>query len=135
MKEAIKNEKLSIRDFLKLLYVFVPMALLLSYYYFTTDYEEKLLQTKGTNTECIVIAYGEGKMGVRGPKKGYMNKCQYYIGDSIHHCYIFTTAKPLPFYEKIKLKYFQLKDGSVKIDFPDTEEEKYKEYGFNDYGY
>ena len=133
MKASTKNKKTSIRDILKLFYVFVPLGLLLSYFYFTDEYSNKMLKERGTDTECVVIAFREGKSGVRGPKKGYYNKCQYIIDDSIHYCYVFTTIKPLPFYTKILVRYYQKKDGTIKIDFPEAY--KYKEYGFNDYGY
>jgi len=135
MKQPTESKKLSVWDILKLFTPLIPLALLLSYYYFKNESENKLFWKQGIDTECIVIAYGEERTGVRGPRKGYYNKCRYFINDSIHYCYIFTTVKPLPVNEKIKLKYFQANDGRIRIDFPNTEKEKYKEYGFNDYGY
>lgn len=131
------NNTIKSKDFfLKiLLYVFVPMTLMLSYEAIKSGYEDKLWREQGTDTESVVVAYREGKMGVRGVKKGYYNACQYFIGDSIRNCYIFTTTKPLPLNEKIKVKYFQFKDGRIRIGFPNEVKEKYREYGFNDYGY
>ena len=134
MKQYIER-KMSGWNILLLFIPLVPLALLLLYYYFEDKHERELLQEKGIYTECVVIAYGEGRIGVRGPKKGFFNKCQYSIGNSIHYCYIFTTVKPLPFNEKIELKYFQFDDGRVTITFPDSVNEKYREYGFNDYGH
>lgn len=95
--------------------------------------DQNALLNYGTLTECTVVAYTEGKSGIRGPKKGFYNKCQYNINDSLHYCYIFTSKKPLPSGSKISLKYYQKRNKSVIIDFPDTK--KYNEYGFNDYGY
>jgi len=130
------NIKNIIRDCFKILYFFtplLPLALLLSYYYFEREYDDKLLREKGVSTECVVIAYMEGKMGARGPKKGWYNKCQYFIEDEVHYCHIFTTKKPLPFHTKILVRYYLRENGTVRIDFPESY--KYEEYGFNDYGY
>ncbi|MDR0828885.1 MAG: hypothetical protein LBN95_02075 [Prevotellaceae bacterium] len=99
------------------------------------NYNRKLMCEQGVDTECVMTAYGEGRTGVRGPKKGYSNQFMYYIGDSIHYCYVFTSVKPLPFDMRLKVRYLQKKDGTIIINFPDEYKETYKEYGFNDYGY
>lgn len=133
MKE--KNKSVSARDLLKLLYVLIPIGLLLLYVYYSDESDEKLMQQQGINTECVMVAFGEGRTGQRGPKKGYVNQFEYNIGDSIHYCYVFTSVKPLPYGLKLKVRYLINKDGNVTIDFPDEYKEQYKEYGFNDYGY
>ena len=113
----------------------VPIILLLAYIYYDGEREEKLIQNQGVDTECIMIAFSEGRTGQRGPKKGYYNQFQYYIGDSIRYCYVFTSVKPLPSGIKLNVRYLQRKDGKVTINFPDEYKKIYKEYGFNDYGY
>lgn len=133
MKE--KNESVSARDLLKFLYVLIPLGLLLLYVYYSGESDEKLMQQQGIDTKCVMVAYGEGRTGQRGPKQGYYNKFAYHIGDSIHYCYVFTSIKPLPFDTKLKVRYLQKKDGKVTIRFPAEYKEQYKEYGFNDYGY
>lgn len=133
MKES--NDKDSARDYLKLLYVLIPFGLLFSYHYFSDKNYEKMMREQGINTECVMVAYGEGRTGQRGPKNGYVNQFKYNIGDSTHYCYVFTSGKPLPYNLKLKVRYLIHKDGNVTIDFPDDYKEQYKEYGFNDYGY
>jgi hypothetical protein len=133
MKE--KNKSVSARDLLKFLYVLIPLGLLLLYVYYSDESDEKLMQQQGINTECVMVAFGEGRTGQRGPKKGYNNQFAYHIGDSIHYCYVFTSIKPLPFDTKLKVRYLQKKNGKVTIRFPAEYKEQYKEYGFNDYGY
>lgn len=93
------------------------------------------MQQQGINTECVMVAYEEGRTGQRGPKQGYYNQFAYHISDSIHYCYVFTSIKPLPFDTKLKVRYLQKKDGKVTISFTIEYKEEYKEYGFNDYGY
>ncbi|MDR0828884.1 MAG: hypothetical protein LBN95_02070 [Prevotellaceae bacterium] len=116
------------------IFIFLSMPAYLFTQCMKDSKEEKMLQNYGVNTKCQVFAYAEGKSGVRGPKQGYYNKCWYIIGDSVHYCWIFTSKKHLPDV-KIALRYVVLKNGKVKINFPETEVNKYKEYGFNDYGY
>lgn len=65
------------------------------------------MHDQGIDTECTMITYGEGRTGQRGPKKGYYNQFMYYIGDSIHFCYVFTSVKPLPSGMKFKVRYLQ----------------------------
>ncbi len=132
MKE---KKNVSARDLLKFLYVLIPLGLLLLYVYYSSESDEKLMQQQGIDTTCVMVAYGEGRTGQRGPKQGYYNQFAFYIGDSIHYCYVFTSIKPLPFDTKLNVKYLQKKDGVVTIKFSAEYKEKYKEYGFNDYGY
>ena len=107
----------------------------LVYIFFSGLHDEKMMREHGVDTECVMDAYGKGSTGTRERKEGYVNRFVYQIGDSIHHCYVFTSIKPLPFGLKLQVRYLVKKDGSVTIDFPDEYEEKYKEYGFNDYGH
>lgn len=122
----------------KLLMLILILYLLAAVIYFSSNLiqdknDNILLRDYGTITKCEIISYTQGDIGVRGPKKGYYNRCQYKIGNSIHHCYIFTSKKPFPINTKITLKYFQKKNGKIIIQFPT--DSKYDEYGFNDYGY
>lgn len=133
MKE--KNKSVSARDLLKFLYVLIPLGLFFLYLYFSIEKDEKMMREQGINTECVMVAYGEGRTGQRGPKQGYYNQFAYHISDSIHYCYVFTSVKPLPYGLKLKVRYLINKDENVTIDFPDEYKEQYKEYGFNDYGY
>jgi hypothetical protein len=110
------------------------LALILLPLVFEDNHDRKLMREQGVDTECVTVSYREGHTGQRGHKKGYHNQLMYYIGDSAHYCYVFTSVKPLP-YMKIKVRYLQKKDGKVIINFPVEYKEKYKEYGFNDYGY
>jgi hypothetical protein len=131
----VKNNNVSVRDFLKLFYVFVPLGLMLMYLYFSGERDQKLMDKQGIDTVCVLIAYGEGSTGQRGQKNGYNNQFEYYIDGVSHYCYVFTSVKPLPVGMELKVRYLKMKDGSVRIDFPDEYKEQYKEFGFNDYGY
>ena len=135
----IKLEKGSLSELfpaLKLLLVaLLFLAIILLPNIIESKNNENLMCTQGVDTECVMIVYGEGRTGQRGPKQGYYNQFAYYIGDSIHYCYVFTSIKPLPFNMKLKVRYLQKKDGKVMINFPDEYKDLYKEYGFNDYGY
>ena len=135
----IKLEKGSAQEYLQALKLLVLglalPAMLVLFVFFSSEYDEKLMREQGVDTECVTIAYGEGRTGFRAPQKGYFNQCAYYIGDFIHYCYVFTSVKPLPSGMKFKVRYLQKKDGKVTINFPDEYKEQYKEYGFNDYGY
>jgi len=129
-------EKGAVKALLKgLSYIFLPLIFLISCFLLEDAYNAKLMRSQGVDTECVMIAYGEGSIGSRSPKKGYKNQFQYFIGDSIHYCYVFTSKKPLPFDMKLKVRYLQKKNGRVIINFPVEYKEMYKEYGFNDYGY
>ena len=127
------------QDFFKAVLVMFAMlaciALFLLPVILEDEHNRKLMREQGVDTECVTIAYGEGRTGFRAPQKGYFNQCAYYIGDFIHYCYVFTSVKPLPSGMKLKVRYLQKKDGKVTINFPDEYKEQYKEYGFNDYGY
>ena len=133
MKQSSENKKLSVWDILKLFIPLIPLALLLSYYYFEDESERKLLREQGINTECVVIERTKGKMGSRARKEVYNNKCQYLIDGTVHYCNIITRIKPLPINERIEMRYFQFDDGRVNITFPDSMKKKYKEFGFNNY--
>jgi hypothetical protein len=137
MNKSVKttSKEFSAKDLLKLLFVLIPLGLMLLFLYFGDIHDQKIMREQGIDTECIMIAYGEGRTGQRGPKKGYYNQFQYFIGDSIHYCYVFTSIKPLPYDMRLKVRFLKEKDGKVRINFPDEYKEKYKEYGFNDYGY
>ena len=138
MKHSMK-EKLDIRDGLKIVACFVGFfVLILAYPFFNTLYEDKLFRENYLETECVVIEVFKSRTGVRGPKYGYDNKCQYYIGDNVHYCQIFTSIKYLPIGEEITVQYYQFtkgrKKGRVHIRFSEEMKLKYHEYGFNDYG-
>ena len=134
MKETKKIEKLTIQDILKYSSIFVLLGLMLLYIHFDTLHSENTMFKYGVDTECVIVAYQSGSIGVREKINGYRNQCQYFIGDSIHYCYVFTSIKPLPLYTKLKMRYLQKKNRKIVIDFPDEYKEEYKEYGFNDYG-
>jgi hypothetical protein len=121
--------------FLKVLIILFLLGSLPLYVFLSSNHNERLMREQGENTECVMVAYGEGRTGVRGPKKGFFNQFEYQIGYTIHQCYVFTSVKPLPIGLKLKVRYLQTKDGKVRINFPDEYKETYKEYGFNDYGY
>lgn len=112
-----------------------PIAILLLYVFFSGKHDEKIMREHGINTECVTVAYAKGKTGSRGPVEGFHNKCAYFINDSIHYCYIFTSQKPLPVGLKLKVRYLVHENGRVTIDFPNEYKTEYAEYGFNDYGY
>ena len=61
-----KNESVSARDLLKFLYVLIPLGLLLLYVYYSDESDEKLMQQQGINTECVMVAYGEGRAQAKG---------------------------------------------------------------------
>lgn len=113
----------------------VPIGLLLLHLYFSGVREEKQMLEHGVDTECVMVAYDLGRTGVRGPKSGYINKFEYQIGLAKYNCYVFTSRKPLPIGLKLNVRYLKSKDGQVRINFPDDYKQKYKAYGFNDYGY
>ena len=139
MKYAIK-EKLDFRDGLRVLARVIGFfTLLLAYPFFDGRYENRLFRENYLETECVVVEVGTGRLGTRSPKYGYFNKCEYFIEDNVYYCQIFTTAKPLPFGENITVQYYLFtkgrKKGKVKIRFSEEMSLKYREYGFNDYGY
>ncbi|GHV44478.1 hypothetical protein FACS1894180_5870 [Bacteroidia bacterium] len=135
----IKFEKRAVRELFPALKLLLATLLFLSFILLPViiedEHNRKLMREQGIDTECVMIAYSEGRTGQRGPKFGYSNQFMYYIGDSIHYCYVFTSVKPLPFDMKLKVRYLQKKNGKVTINFSDKYKEQYKEYGFNDYGY
>lgn len=135
MKSNNNKNKESARELLKLLGVIVAIGLWLLSMYLSTVRDEKIMDKQGVDTTCVMVAYAEGGTGQRGPKKGYHNQFEYRVDGVIHHCYVFTSVKPLPIGMKLNVRYLKKKDGNVTINFPDVYKEQYKEYGFNDYGY
>ena len=130
-----KRQNITGKDVLLLLSALIPIAILLLWIGFSMRHEAKMMREHGIATECVMDTYVKGCTGWRGPIEGYHNRFVYYIKDSIHYCYVFTSVKPLPVGLKLQVRYLIKEDGSVVIDFPEEYEDIYKEYGFNDYGY
>lgn len=83
------------------------------------------LRENGVTVVAEVINY---KKGTLLDKPVYINQCKYNIEDSICFSYFLTKRKALPLHEKIQIRYYIKKDGSIIRSYP--EKEKYEEkYG------